>query len=120
MSEENFFDVDWVSELKFRGSWGQLGNQSVGLYSYYSSINLDIPYYLGNSGGTQSVGGAASSLVNEEVSWETTTVINAGFDVTFLVGSLYIIGFIYFRGIEDILKILQISGKVVCGYRVIR
>src|SRR5690625_7551936 len=95
MSEENFFDVDWVSELKFRGSWGQLGNQSVGLYSYYSSINLNIPYYLGNSGGTQSVGGAATSLVNEEGSWETTTVINAGFDATFLVGSLDIIVDIY-------------------------
>src|SRR5690625_6285767 len=77
MSEESFFDVDWVSELKFRGSWGQLGNQSVGLYSYYSSINLNIPYYLGNSGGTQSVGGAAAPLGNEGVAWETTTVINA-------------------------------------------
>lgn len=115
MSEENFFDVDWVSELKFRGSWGQLGNQSVGLYSYYSSIDLGIPYYLGNSGGTQSVGGAATSLVNEEVSWETTTVINAGFDATFLEGRLDIIGDIYSRRTEDILLNLPIPAMVGRG-----
>ncbi|MEX2601434.1 MAG: SusC/RagA family TonB-linked outer membrane protein, partial [Balneolaceae bacterium] len=84
VSEESFFDVDWVDELKLRGSWGELGNQDVPLYSYYSSINLSIPYYLGNSGGTQAVGGAATSLVNEQLSWETTTVINVGIDASFL------------------------------------
>ncbi|WP_234567913.1 SusC/RagA family TonB-linked outer membrane protein [Rhodohalobacter sp. 614A] len=112
LSDEPFFNVSWVDELKIRGSWGQLGNQNVPLYSYYSSINLSIPYYLGNSGGTQAVGGAATSLVNEDLSWETTTVTNFGVDATFLAGRLNFTGEIYKRLTEDILLDLPIPDMV--------
>ncbi len=112
ISEEPFFNIDWVDELKLRGSWGQLGNQDVPLYSYYSSINLNIPYFLGNASGTQSVGGAASDLVNEDLSWETTTVIDIGFDATFLQGRLNLTGDIYNRRTKDILLRLPVPEMV--------
>ncbi|REL38065.1 TonB-dependent receptor [Rhodohalobacter sp. SW132] len=112
LSEESFFNVDWVNELKFRGSWGKLGNQDVPLYSYYSSINLGIPYYLGNSGGTQAVGGAATNLVNEDLSWETTTVINFGVDTRFLNDRLSMSAELYTRRTEDILLQLPVPDMV--------
>lgn len=112
ISEESFFSVDWIDELKLRGSWGQLGTQNVPLYSYYSSIDLNIPYYLGNSSGTQAVGGAAIGLVNEELTWETTTVTNIGFDATFLEGRLSLTGDVYKRRTEDILLKLPIPDMV--------
>lgn len=112
LTEESFFDIDGVDEFKLRGSWGQLGNQDVPLYSYYSSINLGIPYYLGNSGGTQAVGGAATDLVNEELSWETTTVLNFGFDSSYLNDRLSLSADVYTRRTEDILLPLSIPEMV--------
>ena len=39
MSEEQWFNVDWISSLKLRASWGQLGNGAVlGLYDYIPLI----------------------------------------------------------------------------------
>lgn len=115
ITEESFFNVDWVNELKLRGSWGQLGNQDVPLYSYYSSISLNTPYYLGNSGGTQAVGGAATTLINEELSWETTTVNNLGLDATFLDDRLTLSGDIYTRRTEDILLRVPVPDMVGLG-----
>ncbi|GAA5520129.1 TonB-dependent receptor [Aliifodinibius salicampi] len=112
ITEESFFNVDWVDELKIRGSWGQLGNQDVPLYSYYSSINLGIPYHLGNASSAQSTGGAATSLVNEELSWETTTVTNVGFDAAFLNNRLSVTGELYERRTEDILLALSVPDMV--------
>ena len=112
ISEEPFFSVDWVEELKLRGSWGQLGNQDVPLYSYYASIDLGLPYYLGNASGPQAVGGAATDLVNEELSWETTTVTDFGFDASFLDGQLTLTGDIYKRRTEDILLRVPIPDLV--------
>ncbi|MEX2344561.1 MAG: TonB-dependent receptor [Balneolaceae bacterium] len=112
VSEESFFNLDWVDEFKLRGSWGQLGNQDVPLYSYYSSIDLGISYYLGNNSGTQAVGGAATDLVNEELSWETTTVLDFGFDSAFLDDRLTVSGDVYTRRTEDILLRLSIPDMV--------
>jgi TonB-linked SusC/RagA family outer membrane protein len=112
ISEEPFFNVGWIDELKLRGSWGQLGNQDVPLYTYYSSIDLGLPYYLGNASGTQATGGAATSLTNEELSWETTTVTDFGFDAAFLRGRLNVSGDYYIRRTEDILLRLPIPDLV--------
>lgn len=112
ISEEPFFDVGWVDELKLRASWGELGNQDVPLYSYYSSIDLGIPYYLGNASGTQAVGGSATDLSNDGLSWETTTVTDFGFDAAFLRGRLNLSGDVYVRRTEDILLRLPIPDIV--------
>lgn len=112
LTEESFFNIDGVDEFKLRGSWGQLGNQDVPLYSYYSSINLGIPYFLGNSGGTQATGGAATDLVNNELSWETTTVLNFGFDSAYLNDRLSVSADVYTRRTEDILLPLSIPEMV--------
>lgn len=115
ITEEPFFNISWVDELKLRGSWGQLGNQDVPLYSYYSSIDLGIPYYLGNSSGPQAVGGAATDLVNDELSWETTTVIDFGFDAAFFNDRLTLTGDIYQRRTEDILLNVPVPDMVGLG-----
>lgn len=112
ITEEEFFNVNWVDELKLRGSWGQLGNQDVPLYSYYSSIDLNIPYHMGNASSAASTGGAATDLVNEELTWETTTVTNIGIDATFLDGRLSVTGDVYKRLTEDILLALSVPDMV--------
>jgi TonB-linked SusC/RagA family outer membrane protein len=109
ISEESFFNVGWIDELKLRGSWGQLGNQDVGLYQYYSTISLTQPYWFG--GGVQT-GAAKTSLTNPDITWETTTVTDVGFDAAFLSGRLSLTADYYVRETKDILLSLPIMDIV--------
>lgn len=80
LSRESFFQKLNlpVNELKLRGSWGQTGNQTVPLYSYYSSL----------SSGSYTFGGAAvtsfsaTSLADRTITWETNTQTDLGIDGT--------------------------------------
>ncbi|HET8656240.1 MAG TPA: TonB-dependent receptor [Longimicrobiaceae bacterium] len=111
ISEEPFFrnHVGFVDELKLRGSWGQLGNQDVGLYQYYSTISLTQPYYFGGSVNT---GAAKTTLTNPDISWETTTATDFGVDATFLANRLSFTGDYYVRRTDDILLNLPIMAIV--------
>ena len=47
ITEEDFMqDTDWLSELKLRGSWGQLGNQEIPNYAYLTLYRRDADKYL--------------------------------------------------------------------------
>jgi len=115
ISSESFFRVDWIDELKIRASWGQLGNQDVPLYSYYPAVNLNTPYYLGDASGPQALGGAITDLVNEKLTWETTTVTNIGLDATFFDGRFNFTAEVYKRLTDDILLRLPIPAMVGRG-----
>lgn len=80
VSNEPFFqDVNFISTLKIRGSWGQLGNQEIGVYPYSSLVSTgDFVYVFGD----QIVTGASIlETGNSNVKWETSTQINAGIDI---------------------------------------
>lgn len=81
MTEENFMKDtrSWLDMLKIRASWGKLGNQNIN--SYY--VGNDI-LTTGNNysfGGTLASGVAIQDLINKNVSWETTTQTDLGFDL---------------------------------------
>lgn len=86
MSNEKFFpQTNWIDFLKLRGSYGTLGNNSVGNYAYqtlYSASNAVI----GN--GATTGGFAQTSLANANITWEKTAVTNVGIDFTLLGGKL--------------------------------
>jgi TonB-linked SusC/RagA family outer membrane protein len=109
ISEEQFFNVGWIDNLMIRGSWGQLGNQEVPLYSYYNTVALTQPYWFG---GQVHDGAAITGLSNQELSWETTTVTDIGFDAAFLGGRLSLSGDVYNRLTEDILLAVPIPNMV--------
>lgn len=69
ITEEDFMEnVDWLSQLKLRGSWGQLGNQEIPNYAYLTLYRRDADRYL------------ISRYGNPDLKWETTTQTNFGFD----------------------------------------
>ncbi|MFD1628751.1 SusC/RagA family TonB-linked outer membrane protein [Pseudopedobacter beijingensis] len=77
ITEEEFMkNVSWVNMLKLRGSWGALGNNSVGNYEYQPVYNTD-NYILNNA---IAAGLAQTALSNAFISWETTYVANIGVD----------------------------------------
>lgn len=73
-------DVDWLSELKLRVSFGQTGNSNIGgnAYEYYEAGNQ---YVFGDAVQTGSI---KSQLENPDLKWETTTELNVGLDFGFL------------------------------------
>lgn len=88
MSEETFMmrSRSWLDNLKMRVSWGKLGNNAVGNYSYmalYDKVN----YVLGNSAVT---GLAATSISNPLLKWESTEITDVGIDLAGLKNRLSI------------------------------
>ncbi len=83
LSKENFWNVDFISFLKLRASWGRLGVQSSNLYPYASEVVLGADY--------NDVSGAAlNKLGNPDLAWEETTVTDFGVDVKLFKGKISI------------------------------
>ncbi len=67
--QEKFMqNFNWLNNFKLRASYGKLGNENIGLYQYQSLIDA------GN--GVETVFG------NPNITWETVSMINYGFDMT--------------------------------------
>ena len=83
LGEESFMKrVDWVSNLKLRASWGQVGNQAI---DPYSTLGLT-PAHMNEFGGENNVQVGflpGDELWNPDLKWETTTSTNIGLDFGF-------------------------------------
>ncbi len=82
VSNEHFFDdINFISSLKLRASWGQLGNQEIGIYPYSSLVNTgDRVYIFGDKIVT---GATILETGNSNIRWETSTQTNFGIDASF-------------------------------------
>jgi TonB-linked SusC/RagA family outer membrane protein len=93
--EESFLkNVDWLSNLKFRGSYGEVGNEiPINAFQYQSlystgsaatnSGNLGYPFAKGYQAGI-----AATQPANANLKWETDYQTDIGVDMAFLHGDL--------------------------------
>jgi TonB-linked SusC/RagA family outer membrane protein len=106
ISQENFLkDVQWLSSLKIRGSWGELGNQNIGTYPYQSVLSY-APYAFSS---TQQAGYVATSLVSPTLSWETTRVLDFGLDASFFKNKLTFTADWYNKYTYNILRSSQVA-----------
>ena len=106
ISDEAFFpQSNVVSELKLRGSYGQLGNQNIGDYLYQARINRNIPYHFGVPDGGFDVvsGGLQTSLVSQSIKWETSTMANFGLDARLFNGRFDFTAEYYIKETTDLL-----------------
>jgi TonB-dependent starch-binding outer membrane protein SusC len=75
ISQEHFFDVSFINELKLTAGWGQLGNQNVGGLQYLALIGNGGRYSFNNN----TVSSATQTrLPNLNISWETAEMTNIG------------------------------------------
>lgn len=86
-SEEAFLQkYSWLSNLKLRLSYGVTGNNSgIGNFDTQQTLSDPIYYPFGDKYYT---GYTASSIVNKDLQWETSTEYNAGIDFGFLGGRI--------------------------------
>jgi TonB-linked SusC/RagA family outer membrane protein len=80
LANENFFDLDWVNQLKLRVSWGQNGNRDIGAYSALARLSSNLWY----DGTNTRVGVYNSTLANPALRWEKTESFNVGMDLAVL------------------------------------
>ncbi|GEO02604.1 SusC/RagA family TonB-linked outer membrane protein [Adhaeribacter aerolatus] len=76
ISEESFYNLAWMPDLKVRASYGSLGNNAVGNYEYQAVYNA-ANYILNNN---LFVGFAQTALSNAALTWESTYIANLGLD----------------------------------------
>jgi TonB-linked SusC/RagA family outer membrane protein len=102
ISNEPFFDnVGLISHLKLRASWGQLGNQEIGIYPYSSLVETGILEY--PFGEQIATGTEIEETGNSNIKWETTTQTDFGIDMSLWNDKLSIIADYYVKTTEDIL-----------------
>lgn len=108
---EDWFNVDFVSNLKLRASWGQLGNGAVlGLYDYLSLIsdtqkNVSATY-MGEKWYYQ------ASLPSTDKTWEIIETTNIGVDFGFLNNRLTGSFEYYWKYNNDMLSAPQLPHQI--------
>lgn len=82
ISNEKFFHVSWIDELKIKLSVGQNGNDQIGS----SYLRYEDAYVIDNASGEIAL--PFYQRGNESITWETRTAINTGIDFQLFNGQL--------------------------------
>ncbi len=76
VSDENFMEgIKNINNLKLRMSYGQTGNNAIGLYDAYGLYSTNAKY-------NGSAGIITSTMPNLDLTWETSTQLDLGFDLS--------------------------------------
>lgn len=98
ISDEEFLsNADWLSNLKLRASWGQVGNQNIDNYTYLELLRQGDIVELVRYG-------------NADLKWETTTQTNFGVDVGLLDNKLAVAAEYFEKNTTDILLPVGLPG----------
>lgn len=107
ISEESFMkEVSFINDLKLRGSYGSVGNNSTGDYQYIPKIALGQTYPFG---GAITSGAAQLSASNPNLRWEKSTTFDLGLDIAFFKNRLSFTADYYDRYTDDILISVPVS-----------
>jgi len=125
VTNESFMqDVSWLSDLKLRASYGEVGNQnSIGLYQYQALYATGFPSNV-NGGGVDNLGYPFNKLyqngiaqtqpANPDLKWETDVQTDIGIDAALLGGALTFTVDWFKRDSKDFL--LTLAAPAQTGY----
>lgn len=98
ISQEKFMhNVDWLTNLKIRASYGETGNQSgIGTYDFVGNINTSVNASIGTGAGLFGPTGSASpgmtlwqaNVISRDRTWEVIKNTDVGLDFSVLNGRL--------------------------------
>jgi TonB-linked SusC/RagA family outer membrane protein len=87
LSEENFMkNIDWITGLKIRGSYGEVGALAGAPFQYLSTFNAFGPAYV--IGGQAVQGASERNENNPNITWERAKKSDIGFEATLWNGLL--------------------------------
>ncbi len=111
ISKENFMkSVNFISNLKLRGSYGKAGNEGIGVYGTITTdASVRFPF-----GGTSTIGVLANNLGNADLHWETSKTLNIGLDFGIIKNRVTGSIDLYDTRTEDLL--LRRNLPIITGY----
>ncbi len=113
LSEEAFMqDVQFIDDLKVRGSWGRMGNISP-LGNYEFDVTLSGTNVLAGADPIYNQAYYMNGISNSELKWETTTTTDVGFDAYMLDSKLTLTADYYDKKVTDMLvqpSLIQFAG----------
>ena len=128
VKNESFLrSTDWLSDLKLRGSYGEVGNETpIGLFQYSALYSGNFPANV-NGGGADNLGYpfnkiyqlgiAPSQPANPDLKWETDKQTDIGVDAAFLHGALTFTADWFNRDSKDFL--LRLAAPAQTGFNYI-
>ncbi len=106
VSNEDFWHVNSVNNLKLRASWGLLGTEPTDRYGYRNQFALGENY-------VNQSGGAILVLGNDDLKWEQTNNLNIGADINMFNNRLTLSGDYFIRKTSDIL--IELDNPLTSG-----
>lgn len=115
VSEEAFLqESTWLNSLKFRGSYGVIGNDRIGSFRFASLLTGEATYDPGNATSQDDLlnGVAIGPIGNPNLKWEEQIAKNIGFDARLFDNKLNLSMDLFSRKTEDLLIDPQASGLI--------
>jgi len=115
ISQEDFMDnVNWITELKLRGGYGVMGNQSnvdpANAFTTYGSSRTSSYYDINGSNNSLVEGFQRSRIGNPNASWEKNINSNIGIDANLFMGKLQLTADYYRKDVVDLLYNPELTG----------
>jgi TonB-linked SusC/RagA family outer membrane protein len=84
VAEENFmnFSDEWLNDLKFRGSWGEIGNQAIAEYGFTPVMSSYLAPWIDKSISKQPTTLGAPAMIRTNFTWERVETTNIGVDLS--------------------------------------
>lgn len=115
MHNEAFLkDHPVISTSKLRGSYGQIGNDRVGDFSYISQLTTNISGYSFNNG-TPLLAVYQNNLGNEDLTWETTTSMDLDYTLGLFKNRIELTAGVYKKTTDHLLLNAQLPPTVGFG-----
>lgn len=105
LSGENFMEnVEFVSDFKFRASWGQLGNDRIAANQFLNTFQIgDVVGYTLGTGQNIVQGGRLARLGTPDLTWETSEQSNFGLDLALFKNRFSLTADYFIKTTKDLL-----------------
>ncbi|MEN8117206.1 MAG: TonB-dependent receptor [Bacteroidota bacterium] len=115
IGDENFLaDLDFLSSMKIRGSWGTMGNQlavsPMNAFSLFGGSAATSFYDVGGTGNSSAQGFRKTRIGNPDAKWETNVSTDIGFEALLFNSKLGIVFDWYSKQTEDLLFNPELPG----------
>ena len=105
VNEEKWFNVPFISNMKLRASWGQLGNGAIlGMYDYIALISSNVNQGEGNY--------YQPEMASVSKTWEIISTTNIGLDLGFFDNKLNVTADYYWKKNDNMLANLELPSIV--------
>lgn len=101
--QEKFFQIPWMSKLKIRGSYGELGANFIDPYSFLSLAYGPVPAIFNNN----RYMGYVTRFAQSNLTWETAISSNVGLELGFLDNALTFTADLFLKRNNDLLAPLE-------------